>query len=197
VIAGRDAALRPVQAVGWGRMRNVVYDVAASIDGFIAGEDGDVSGFQMEGDHLTDYQQRLKGYDTVLMGRATYEWGYQYGLAPGALAYPHMRHYVFSKTLRFDDSPVVVIDHDEVSVVRRLKEEGGSDIYLCGGGTFAGFLLDHGLVDQLVIKQNPRLLGHGVRLFGASTRSVVTELVDARIYDSGVLLLRYDLRYRS
>jgi dihydrofolate reductase len=178
-------------------MRNVVYDVAASVDGFIAGEDGDVTGFLMEGDHVTDYQQRLKGYDTVLMGRATYEWGYQYGLKPGALAYPHMRHYVFSKTLRFADSPVVVIDRDEVSVVRRLKEEDGADIYLCGGGTFAGFLLDHGLVDQLVVKQNPLLLGHGVRVFGASSRGVATELVDARTYDNGVVLLRYDIRYRA
>jgi dihydrofolate reductase len=178
-------------------MRNVVYDVAASVDGFIAGEDGDVTGFLVEGDHVTDYQQRLKGYDTVLMGRATYEGGYRFGLAPGALAYPHMRHYVFSKTLRFDDSPVVVIDRDELSVVRRLKEEDGSDIYLSGGGAFAGFLLDHGLVDQLVLKQNPVVLGRGVRLFGATGRAVVTELVDARTYDNGVVLLRYDVRYRA
>jgi dihydrofolate reductase len=176
-------------------MRNVVYDVAVSVDNFISGEDGDVTAFRMEGDHVTDYQQRLKGYDTVLMGRATYEWGYQYGLTPGALAYPHMRHYVFSRTLRFDDSPVVVVDHDEVSVVRRLKEEDGSDIYLCGGGAFAGFLLDRGLVDQLVIKLNPIVLGHGVRLFGASTRAVTTELVDTRTYDNGVVLLRYDISY--
>jgi dihydrofolate reductase len=176
-------------------MRKLVYDVATSVDNFIARDDGSVEGFVMEGDHVTQYQQRLKGYDTVIMGRATYEWGYKFGLTPGALVYPHMRHYVFSSTLRFDDSPVQIVDRDPVGVVQRLKAEDGADIYLCGGGAFAGFLLDHDLVDQLVIKLNPVLLGRGIRLFGASRRPVGLELVDGRTYDNGVSLLRYDLSY--
>ena len=102
-------------------MRKLVYYAACSLDGFIAREDGSFDFALPDGEHLQDLMRRfpetfpghLRGtlgvtapnqcFDTVLMGRATYEWGYQYGLTPGALAYPHMRHYVFSKTLHFDD----------------------------------------------------------------------------------------------
>src|SRR5262245_15165080 len=57
-------------------MRRIVYDVAASLDGFVSHSDGSVEGFLADGEHVTDYLQRLAGYDTVLMGRSTYEWGY-------------------------------------------------------------------------------------------------------------------------
>jgi dihydrofolate reductase len=178
-------------------MRKLVYDIAMTLDGFISHEDGSVDGVAMEGPHVTEYIERLRGYDTVLMGRNTYEWGYRFGLAPGARAYPHMRHYIFSKTLRFGgDAQVEVVRGDELAVVRRLKDEEGSSVYLCGGGAFAGFLLEHGLIDQLVIKLNPVVFGHGIRLFGGSTRKVHTRLVDAKSYDNGVALLRYDLDYQ-
>ena len=117
------------------------------------------------------------------------------GLTPGAAPYPHMRHYVFSRTLRFENSPVAIVDRDELAVIERLKAEEGTDIYLCGGGSFAGMLLDHGLIDQLVIKLNPSVYGSGVRLFGNSTREVDLRLVSCKPYDTGVVLLRYDILY--
>jgi len=107
---------------------------------------------------VIDYLESLKGYDTVVMGRATYEFGYQFGLQPGQPAYPHMKHYIFSKTLKFDTPPspqVEVVDKDELEVIRCLKEEDGTDIYLCGGGAFAGFLAEHDQIDELRIKLMP------------------------------------------
>ncbi|XYI00260.1 dihydrofolate reductase family protein [Sorangium sp. So ce1128] len=177
-------------------MKKIVYDVAVTLDNFISHEDGSVEGFLMHGDHVTEYAERLKGYGTVVMGRKTYEWGYPIGLVPGKRAYPHMDHYIFSKTLRFDEGAEVhVIDRDELAVLRRLKEGDGADIYLCGGGAFAGFLLDHGLVDQIVLKLNPILFGHGIRLFGESTRKVELALLESKPYTSGAALLRYDVKY--
>ncbi|WP_437816277.1 dihydrofolate reductase family protein [Sorangium sp. So ce1078] len=177
-------------------MRKIVYDVAVTLDGFVSHEDGSVEGFLMEGEHADEYAERLKGYGTVLMGRRTYEWGYPYGLVPGKRAYPHLDNHIFSKTLRFDDNAEVrVVDRDEVAVVEGLKAADGADIYLCGGGAFAGFLLDHGLIDRLVLKVNPIVFGHGVRLFGGSTRKVELALVGAKPYANGVLLLRYDVKY--
>lgn len=179
-------------------MRKLVYDVAMSLDNFISHEDGGVEGFRWEGDHATEYLDRLKGYETGIMGRKTYEWGYPFGVVPGKRAplYAHMRHYIFSKTLRFGpDAEVEVIDSDEAAMVRRLAAEDGTDIYLCGGGDFAGFLLDHGLIDQVVIKLNPVVFGHGVRIFGRSTRNVSLELVSVKSYSNGVILPRYDIRY--
>lgn len=177
-------------------MKKLIYDVAVSVDHYISHEDGAVDGLLEQGDHVTDYLERLQRYDTVVMGKHTYEWGYRFGLVPGQPAYPHMQHYIFSRTLRFEQSEQVhIIDRDEVACIQRLKEGDGADIYLCGGGAFAGFLLDHGLIDQLVLKRNPVIFGHGIRAFGASVRKVGLSLVESKTYANGVVLLRYDLMY--
>src|SRR5262245_48702619 len=169
-----------------------------TLDNFIAHEDGSCGGFVPEGDHVADYLARLAGYDTVVMGRRTYEYGYPFGVVPGQHAplYRHMRHFIFSRTLRFGpEAQVEVIDQDEVGCVERLKEEGGTDIYLCGGGAFAGFLLDQGLIDRVLIKLNPVVFGRGVRLFGSSGKKACLELVASKVYSNGVLLLHYDVKY--
>ena len=72
----------------------------------------DISGFEytQESDGIERYIQDLQNFDTVIMGRKTYEFGYKFGLKPGEPAYPHMNHYIFSKTLKFDTS------HDRVKI---------------------------------------------------------------------------------
>ena len=77
-------------------MRNIVYYVAVSLDGFIAGPDGDITGFVAGGSGIDQYLKDLKAFDTVIMGRKTYEFGYKFGLKPGEPAYPHTKHYIFS-----------------------------------------------------------------------------------------------------
>jgi dihydrofolate reductase len=180
-------------------MRKLVYDVAMTLDGFIAHEDGTTGGF-VEGEHLPDYLARLAGYDTVVMGRRTYEYGYPFGVVPGQRAplYAHMRHYIFSRSLCFGpDAWVEVVGPDEAACVKGLKAEGGTDIYLCGGGAFSGFLLDQGLIDRVVIKLNPVVLGRGIRLFGGSDSTARLDLVSSKPYGNGVLLLCYDVKYRG
>ena len=76
-------------------MRRIVYYVAASIDGFISGPDGDIAGFVEGGSGVDKYLDDLGRFDTVIMGRKTYEFGYRFGLQPGQPAYPHMRHFCF------------------------------------------------------------------------------------------------------
>ncbi len=175
-------------------MRKLIYDVALTLDGFIAHEDGSIGGFAVEGEHVGAYMERLQGYDTVVMGRKTYEAGYAFGLTPGKRAYPHMEHYIMSKTLELgDDAEVTVVRGDFVGTVKKLKQAEGGDIYLCGGGMLAGALLDHGLIDQLLVKLNPVIIGSGISLFGARTGQVAATLIDTETYDSGVVLLRYNL----
>ena len=177
-------------------MRKLVYHVATTLDNYIAHEDGSIGGFSAfaEGDHVTDYLESLKGYDTVVMGKATYEFGYQYGLQPGQPAYPHMKHYIFSKTLKFEvppDPKVKVVDKNELEVIQQLKNEDGTDIYLCGGGIFAGFLAEHGQIDELRIKLYPIILGRGIRLFGKSECKMDLALIDSKVYQTGAMLIRY------
>lgn len=173
-------------------MRKLVYDVAMTLDGYIAHEDGSVDGFAMEGEFVADYRARLETYDTVVMGRSTYTAGYAYGLPPGQRAYPHMAHYIFSKTLRFGpEAAVDVVTDEAATTVARLKGESGGTIYLCGGGAFAGHLLDHGLIDEVLIKLNPIVIGRGIPLFGGIARRVPLRRVASKSYDSGVTLLHY------
>lgn len=175
-------------------MRKLVYHVSTTLDNFICHEDGSIHGFLTEGDHIPDYLDSLKNYDTVVMGKATYEFGYPYGLTPGQPAYSSMRNYIFSKTLQIGgamDSRVNIIRNDAVNFIRKLKNENGTSIYLCGGGTFAASLLDHQLIDSIIIKLNPVLIGKGIRLFENSQKQVTLSLLEIKQYGSGVLLLTY------
>ncbi len=177
-------------------MRKIVYYVAASIDGFIAKRGDDISGYVGEGNGVEKYFNDLATFDTVIMGKNTYEFGYRYGLKPGEAPYKNMKHYIFSNRLTLENrDPSVFICRREIEIVKKLKEEDGSDIYLCGGGEFAGWLLDHRQIDILKIKLSPLVAGDGTRLFGKSVRSFIAELIDTARYDNGLQIMTYQLQY--
>jgi hypothetical protein len=70
-------------------MQDVIYDLNVSVDGFIAGSGGDISMFPSEGPWVDTYLVRLAEYRVAIMGRAICEFGYRFGLKPGANPYPH------------------------------------------------------------------------------------------------------------
>lgn len=176
-------------------MNKVIYYVASSLDGFISGVNGDISKFEYHDKAVEKYQADLLNFSTVIMGRKTYEFGYQFGLEPGQPAYPHMEHYIFSETLQIEALDDKV--HVEKMSLERLKEivaAAKTDVYLCGGGEFAGWLLDHGLIDRLKLKLNPIVLGDGIRLFGNSKTSFTGKLIEKESFDGGIQFLTYDLK---
>ncbi len=176
-------------------MRRIVYDVAVSRDGFIAGPNGDVSIFPHTGDHVDAYKERLASYSTVIMGRKTYEVGYQFGLPAGAKAYPHMRHLIFSKGIELPaDAEVEVVRSDFVPRVKALKEEQGGDIYLCGGGKFAGLLASHKLIDLLRLKIAPVLCGAGTPLMDDLTSRIGLMAKSSKHYVNGVEYCEFTLQ---
>ena len=176
-------------------MKKIIYYVATSLDGYIAGENDDISQFLLQGEGVEKYKSDLANFGTVIMGRKTYEFGFQYGLKPGQPAYPHMEHFIFSETLKIDNlSESVKIEKLSVDRVNEIRQHAKTDIYLCGGGQFAGWLLDHGLIDQLKVKLNPIVLGSGVPLFGSSTTDQGWDLVETETYSDGLLILTYDKR---
>ncbi len=121
-------------------MQPVIYDVAVSADGFISGPAGDISKFPHDGKVVDDYFERLKTYSCAIMGRATYEFGYGFGLNPGDNPYPHMKTIVFSKSIALPEKAVVELIRDAVAEhIHSLKQTCEGPIYLCGGGRFAGF----------------------------------------------------------
>ncbi|XWN35851.1 MAG: dihydrofolate reductase family protein [Balneola sp.] len=175
-------------------MPKIIYYVAGSLDGYIAGENNDISKFAASGNGVEKYLADLQKFETVIMGRKTYEFGYQFGLKPGQPAYPHMEHYIFSDSLEIDDlSENVHIEQCSVKRIKEIRDTSKTDVYLCGGGQFAGWLLDHGLIDQLKLKLNPIVLGRGVPLFGDSTSSFSGKLIEKEYYDQGLEILTYQI----
>ena len=175
-------------------MARIIYYVASSIDGFIAGENDDISDFAAGGKGVDKYLADLQKFKTVIMGRRTYEFGYQYGLEPGKPAYPHMEHFIFSDTLKIENlAETVHIEKKSIDRIHEIKESAQSDIYLCGGGEFAGWLLENGLIDQLKLKLNPIILGHGIPLFGNTKAKAKWSLKETESFEDGLQILTYDI----
>jgi dihydrofolate reductase len=179
--------------------RKLVYYVAATVDHYIAREDETADGFLMEGPHIADYLNSLRDYDTVLMGKNTYEVGYRYGAIPGepSPVCPGMMHYIFSASMdSYRHERLQVVREDAATFVRRLKQQPGGSIYLSGGGQLAGSLLDQELIDELILKLHPVTFGKGVPLIGKSVKGVDLVMNNTNIYPNGVTHLHYTIRYR-
>jgi dihydrofolate reductase len=191
-------------------MRKLVYYVACSVDRFIARTDGSFDFFLTEGQHLADlvasFPETVPGhlravigvtaenrqFDTVLMGRATYEVGLKEGVTS---PYPHLKQYLFSRTLKHSPDPdVQLVAGSAVATVRQLKQSPGKDIWLCGGGELATALFPE--IDELILKVNPILLGAGIPLFSGRINETVLELSDNKIYGNGFTLLTYQVKHK-
>ncbi|MFC4376768.1 dihydrofolate reductase family protein [Nocardia halotolerans] len=161
-------------------MRKLVYYIGASIDGYIAGPGGEVDFYPVTQEYAAslsaefpeaipthlraqigmDVDTPNRNWDTVLMGRGTYE----PGLAEGAPSpFAHLKQYVFSTTLEQQHPDVEIVAGDPVAFVRELKQRDGGDIWLCGGGKLAGQLLDE--IDELILKSYPVIAGDGIPAF--------------------------------
>ncbi|WP_045115036.1 dihydrofolate reductase family protein [Microscilla marina] len=175
-------------------MKKIVYHIASSIDGYIATPNGGVERFLMQGAHADEFQQSLNGYDTVLMGRKTYEFGFQYGIKPGEPAYPGLHHVIVSGTLQFDSNQQVQLVNDQaVEYITHLKKQTGKSIWLCGGGHLAGLLAQHQLIDEVILKVNPIVLGQGIPLFAGLSSPLTLQTAQHKQYKNGVLLLKYEV----
>ncbi|HAS43326.1 MAG TPA: deaminase [Microscillaceae bacterium] len=177
-------------------MRKLIYHIAVSLDGFIADKNGNVGDFLMEGPHVDDFAQALTTYDTVVMGRSTYEFGFQFGIQPGQPAYAGLQHLIVSRSLNFESNEEVkLIKSDIAPYLQQLKTKPGKDIWLCGGGKLAGHLLNHQLIDELWLKINPMILGAGITLFEGIKKSLVLSTQECwqKKYKNGVLLQKWQL----
>jgi dihydrofolate reductase len=172
-------------------MRRVVYSVAASLDGHIAGPGGE---FDWIPDEPTiDWGTFMARFDTVLMGRRTY----QVVTDPqtGATA-PDMHAYVFSHTLRQADHPgVTIVAGGAARVVEELRRASGRDIWLMGGGVLFRSLLEARVVDVVEVAVVPILLGEGLPLLPPMSRHTRLALTATQTYPSGIVALTYSVEY--
>lgn len=167
--------------------RRLRYQVAVSLDGFIAGPGGEYDWIVM--DPSFDFGALFKQFDTLVMGRKTYEPLVSQG---GHGAMPGVEIIVFSHTLpAATHQGVRIVSDDPREVVRDLKASKGRDIWLFGGGQLFRTLLDAGLVDSVELAVMPVLLGQGIPLLPPGDLTTL-ELVDHKILpDTGIAVLAY------
>lgn len=169
-------------------MRRLRYSVAASLDGYIAGPNGEIDWIVHDPD--IDFAALFAQFDTLVMGRVTYE----AVLALGDRSTATKRRIVCSRTLRPDDHPdVEVVATDVEAVVTALKHEPGKDIWLFGGGALFSTLAQAHLVDAVEVAVIPVLLGGGTPLCQPPAPRVNLRLTSHRVYGSGIVMLEYDV----
>ncbi len=186
-------------------MRELVYYVGVSLDGFIAGPDDQIDFYPASepyqawmstefADALPTHIRRELGvdgapntrFDTVVMGRRTYDPALRVGITS---PYAHLRQIVVSRALHAPDPDVTIVRADPLAAVRALKQEAGLDIYLAGGGQLAGQLLPE--IDRLVVKHYPVVAGAGRTAFGSQFAPTRFELDRAQTFPGGNVLLYY------
>ena len=171
-------------------MRLVRYGVAMSLDGYIAGPNGEYDWIVMDPD--IDFAGILTQFDTFLIGRKTFEAMQQMG--NDAKSMPGIANIVLSRTLKPDDYPHVTVKADAARVVTELRAKPGKDIALFGGGELFRSLLGEGLVDRVEVSLIPVLLGGGIPLLPPPAGRATLKLRQQRLYKkTGTMGLEYDI----
>lgn len=170
-------------------MRRLRYNVAVSLDGFIVGPNGESDWILM--DPTIDFKALFDEFDTLLMGRKTFEEWMKLGT--GGLE-TGKKIIVVSRTLLKGEYPgtqYAIIRDDVVRQVEALKAESGKDIWLFGGGELFRQLLDARLVDTVELAVIPIFLSRGVPVLAPGLRSGLLHLAESKILKSGIAMLTY------
>lgn len=169
-------------------MRRIRYQVACSLDGYIADVDGKTDWIVDEPG--IDFGALFDQFDTLLMGRTTYE-----GLAQDADGFWGKKVLVFSHTLRQEDHPGVTIISDHIKArLEELRAQPGKDIWLFGGGKLFQSLLELDCVDTVEPAIIPVVLGAGLPMVQSPARPQRLTLTSQRVFPSGIVWLEYDIQ---
>lgn len=173
----------------------VTYYVAASVDGYIATEDGGVEwleafqeGTEM-GDDVGAYEAFFNSVDCLVMGSRTYEQILTFGDWP----YAEKPTFVLtSRDLPLTVDTVRLVDDDVASLTEHLTKEYGH-VWLVGGGAVAQSFREAGQIDELRLSVIPVVLGSGIGLFGADGGQQMLRHAETTTRASGIVELQYEL----
>jgi dihydrofolate reductase len=171
-------------------MRRIRYMVAMSLDGYIAGPNGEADWIIM--DPEIDFRALFEQFDTFLMGRRTFE------SMGGSGGQPGVQTIVFSRTLRQEDYPnLTIVSENPEQALADLRAKPGKDIWLFGGGSLFRSLLEARLVDGVEVAVIPVLLGEGISLLPPepSSERFELKLASSRTFETGIVSLEYAVEY--
>ena len=161
------------------RLMEIIYYVAASLDGFIATPDGGIEWlrpFEGTGEDY-GYGEFYASVEAVLLGRRTYEQSLRFPEWP----YAGKPYWVFSAST--GNTPRKVAMEMQTRGIRRA--------WLAGGGKLAAAFRADGLISEHIISVIPVILGAGIPLFDGAGPFESVRLISSRAYDSGIVQVRY------
>ena len=176
-------------------MRKVTLFIAMSLDGYIADKDGGVdwlNGQEKNGESTDTYSEFIKTIDTIIMGWNTYH-QLTSELSPEEWVYPEQVSFVITHREIPSTERIRFTSESPCDLVKRLREEEGNGIWICGGASIVRQLMETDLIDTLHISVIPTLLGDGVRLFGPLEKEQKLRLVKTQSYN-GITDLVYEKR---
>lgn len=185
-------------------MRKVILFMHMSLDGFVAGPNGEMDWIVSDQAGWDDVIVLQNTADTALFGRVNFEGfeGYwRAGAVNQASTKSEVEHahwlenatkIVFSRTLEKTDWAHTRIVRDHIAQeIATLKQQPGKNMILFGGAGIASAFTDAGLIDEYRVNVNPVILGGGKPLFKNIDSQRKLKLIDSKASPSGVVTLRY------
>jgi dihydrofolate reductase len=170
--------------------RKVIVYIAASLDGYIAKPNDDLSFLSMVEEDGEDYGYAafINDVDTVILGRKTYDW-----VIANAPEFSHAdrQTYIVTRTARPSIGNTRFYTGDLKELVLQLKAEQGKNIFVDGGAEIVNWLLKEKLIDELYISFIPILLGEGVRLFKDGRPEQQLQLIGVKHFRKGLVQVHY------
>ena len=182
-------------------MRKLKLQMQTTVDGFVAGLNGEADWMSFEADdELAAFMNALTdSCDTILMGRKMTE-GFvsywtsvaekpespDYAVARKMVDYPKI---VFTKTLNESLwANTNLAKGDVVEEVTRLKNQPGKDIIVYGGANFVRSLIGENLIDEYNFFVNPVAIGKGMTIFNRLNQNLNLKLVESKTFKREVVL---------
>ena len=166
-------------------MKKISLFIAMSLDGYIADSKGGVDWLKGQGsdnENVDTYSEFVKNIDTILMGWNTYHQVVT-ELSPNEWVYNDFTTYVITHNERTSSEKIRFVNESPVSLVKRLKEENGKNIWICGGANLVQQLVNEDLIDCYYITVIPTLLGSGIRLFEKAKHEIKLRLLNTQSYN--------------
>lgn len=176
-------------------MRKIKLYIAVSIDGYIAGPDGELdwlSGYPITPELNYGYEDFFESIDTVIIGGRTYR-----DILNMDVVYPYKdkKSYIITRnTINSPKKNIIYITNGIENNISELKKREGKDIWLVGGGEIVSLFLNQNWIDEMIITYIPILLGEGIRLFPNKAKESKWSLIQSQAFINGVIQTRYQVQ---